>query len=83
MQKAYTDFLSQGMMENKSSEKINKEWESSRMYQALENQSKLRSEKMTLQPGGKHSLKNGDPVAVTSNGRVVIRTWNDKTGKAE
>lgn len=83
MQKAYTDFLYQGMMENKSSEKINKEWESSRMYQALENQSKLRSEKMTLQPGGKHSLKNGDPVAVTSNGRVVIRTWNDKTGKAE
>lgn len=83
MQRAYTDFLQQGMMENKPVEKINREWESSRMYKALENQSKLRSEKMTIQPGGKHSLKNGDPIAVTKNGRVEIRTWNEKTGKAE
>jgi hypothetical protein len=78
--KTYTDFYNKEKSNGKTVQQINKAWQESEDYKAIQNRSKIQADKLS---GRKPSLKDGDPVAVVERGSMTIKHFNEKTGKAE
>ena len=78
--KAYQDFYYREKASGKTVKQINSDWQDSEEYKAIQNRAKTQTDKLS---GRKSVLKNGDPIASVENGKMTIKHFNEKTGKAE